>query len=95
MLDSSRPARLDIPTVGEVGLRRWLFDDEDKRRRRRLAKGYAALFTTGGQVHRYWDTSRFKLLVEGRQRVARRVVVEIDCDSIEPKKRVRIFLLVP
>jgi len=71
-------------------LRWWLFDDEDKRRRR-LAKGYAALFTTGGQVHHYWDTQRFKSLVEGRQRVARRVVVEIDCDSIDQKKRVRIF----
>lgn len=90
LLDSSRPAHLSIPNVGEVGLRWWLFDDEDKRRRR-MAKGYAALFTTGGQVHRYWDTSRFKLLVEGRQRVARRIVVEIDADSIEPKKRVRIF----
>jgi hypothetical protein len=90
LLDSSRPARLSIQDVGEVGLRWWLFDDEHKRRRR-LAKGYAVLFTTGGQVHRYWDTSRFKLLVDGRQRVARRVVVEIDTDSIDPKKRVRIF----
>jgi hypothetical protein len=90
LLDASRPARLSIPGVGDVGLRWWLFDDEDKRRRR-MAKGYAALYTTGGQVHRYWDTSRFKLLVDGRQRVARRIVVEVDADSIEPKKRVRIF----
>jgi hypothetical protein len=90
LLDSSRPARISIPNVGDVGLRWWLFDDEDKRRRR-LAKGYATLFTTGGQVHRYWDTSRFKLLVDGRGRVARRIVVEVDTDSIDPKKRVRIF----
>lgn len=91
LLDSTRgQARLAIPDVGEVGLRWWLFDDEDKRRRR-LAKGYATLFTTGGQVHHAWDTARFKLLVDGRQRVARRLVVEIDADSIDQKKRVRIF----
>lgn len=83
-------ARLSIPEVGEVGLRWWLFDEEDKRRKR-SARGYVALFTTGGQVHHTWDTQRFKTLVDGRQRVARRIVVEIDADSVEQKKRVRIF----
>lgn len=91
LVDASRgQAWLTIPDVGEVGLRWWLFDDEDKRRRR-TARGHVALFTTGGQVHHAWDTQRFKTLVEGRQRVARRVIVEVDTDSVAQKKRVRIF----
>jgi hypothetical protein len=91
LVDASRgQARLTIPDVGDVGVRWWLFDDEDKRRRR-AARGHVALFTTGGQVHHAWDTQRFKTLVEGRQRVARRVIVEVDTDSVDQKKRVRIF----
>jgi hypothetical protein len=90
LLDRGGPARMPVPGVGEVGMRWWLLDDED-RRRRRIAKGNMTLFITGGQVHRAWDTARFISLVDGRRRVGRRLIVEIDTEPIPQKKRVTIF----
>jgi hypothetical protein len=90
LLDRGGPIRIPVPGVGEVGMRWFLLDSED-RRRRRAAKGNVALFITGGQVHHAWDTARFIGMVEGRRRVARKILVEIDTDPIPFKTRVTIF----
>lgn len=79
-----------VPDVGHVRMRWWLFDDVDARRRR-AAKGYVVLFTTNGQIHHAWDQTRFQQLVENRRRVTQRILVEVDCDGIENKRRVRVF----
>ena len=50
LLNASRVSRVPVPGLGEVGVRWWLFENTD-RRRRRAAKGFVTLFVTGGQVH--------------------------------------------
>ena len=90
LLDSSGLSRIPIPGVGEIGLRWWLFENVD-RRRRRAAKGFVNLFVTGGQVHHAWNTGRFTQLVEARRRVAQRIIVEVDTESLDQQDKVRIF----
>lgn len=90
LLDASGVSRLPIPGVGEVGLRWWLFENTD-RRRRRAAKGFVGLFVTGGQVHHTWTTSRFTQLVDARRRVAQRIIVEVDTEGLAQQDKVRIF----
>jgi hypothetical protein len=90
LLDASGISRVPVPGVGEVGVRWWLFDNPD-RRRRRAAKGYAAVFIRGGQVHHSWSTGRFTQLVEGRRRVAKLIVVEIDTEGLDQQENYRIF----
>jgi hypothetical protein len=79
-----------VPSVGHVQLRWWLYEDKD-RVRRRAAKGFTGLFVTGGQVHHAWDVARFKTLVDGRQRVAPRIIVEVNCETLDQQDKVRIF----
>lgn len=83
-------ATIDVPGVGVVRLRWWLFENVDARRRR-AAKGYVVLFTTNGQVHHSWDQNRLIQLVPDKQRVAKSVLVQVDCDGLDLKKRARIF----
>lgn len=90
LLDSSGVSRVPVPGVGEVGLRWWLFENTD-RRRRRAAKGFVGLFVTGGQVHHTWSTSRFTQLVDARRRVAQRIIVEVDTEGLAQQDKVRIF----
>lgn len=90
LLDSSGISRVPVPGLGEIGLRWWLFENID-RRRRRAAKGFVGLFITGGQVHHAWSNSRFISLVEGRRRVAQRIIVEIDTEGLDQQDKVRIF----
>lgn len=84
------PAEIDVPGLGKVTVRWWLFDNAD-RVRRRLARGYHTLFMTGGQVHHNWNRQGFVTRVEGRTRVASALIVEVDLDAIPQKKRVTIF----
>lgn len=90
LLDASGISRVPVPGVGEIGLRWWLFENVD-RRRRRAAKGFVNLFVTGGQVHHAWNTSRFTQQVEARRRVAQRIIVEIDTEGLNQQDKVRIF----
>lgn len=60
-------------------------------RRPRVAKGHVVVFHTGGQVHHAWDVQRFRTLVPGRNRVANRLVVEVDTETIPTDVRVEIF----
>jgi hypothetical protein len=90
LLDASGMSRVPIPNVGEIGLRWWLFENTD-RRRRRAAKGFVGLFVTGGQVHHAWSTSRFTQFVEARRRVAQRIIVEVDTEGLAQQDKVRIF----
>jgi len=84
------PAEIDVPGLGKVTVRWWLFDSAD-RVRRRLARGYHTLFMTGGQVHHNWNRQGFVTRVEGRTRLASALIVEVDLDAIPQKKRVTIF----
>ncbi|MGC4936946.1 hypothetical protein [Kribbella sp. DT2] len=81
---------IQVPGVGSVRLRWWLFDGIDARRRR-AAKGYVVLFTTNGQVHHNWDQAKLIQLVPDKQRVAKSILVQIDCDELDLKTRARIF----
>nr|MDP8942801.1 hypothetical protein [Actinomycetota bacterium] len=90
LLNVSGVSRVPVPGVGEIGLRWWLFENTD-RRRRRAAKGFVGLFITGGQVHHAWNTGRFTELVEARRRVAQRIVVEVDTEGLDQQDKVRIF----
>jgi hypothetical protein len=85
------PAELDVPNLGKITVRWWLFESIDRVRRGRLARGYHTLFMTGGQVHHSWDRQGFVTRVEGRKRVAAALIVEVDLDAIPQKKRVTIF----
>ncbi|HWY18595.1 MAG TPA: hypothetical protein VNY27_07780 [Solirubrobacteraceae bacterium] len=90
LLAASRPATLDVPGLGKIKVRWWLFEHED-RIRRRIARGNVVLFTASGHVHHAWNRQRFTGLVEGRRRVAQRIIVEVDTDAIPQKTRVQIF----
>jgi hypothetical protein len=90
LLGASRWQTIPIPEVGDVRMRWWLFTDIDKRRRR-AAKGYIVLFTTNGQVHHGWDQAKLAQMVESRRRVGQRLLVEVDCDGIDLKKRYKVF----
>jgi len=90
LLASSRLSHVPVPGLGDIGIRWWLFDSVD-RRRRRAAKGFVTLFVTGGQVHHAWNTQRFTSLVDGRRRVAQRILVEVDVEGIGQQDKVRIF----
>jgi hypothetical protein len=81
---------IQVPSVGTVRLRWWLFDGIDARRRR-AAKGYVVLFTTNGQVHHNWDQAKLIQLVPDKQRVAKSILVQVDCDDLDLKTRARIF----
>ncbi|MER7558828.1 hypothetical protein ABTZ46_17920 [Nocardioides sp. NPDC126508] len=81
---------IQVPGVGTVRLRWWLFDGVDARRRR-AAKGYVVLFTTNGQVHHNWDQAKLIQLVPDKQRVAKSILVQVDCDDLDLKTRARIF----
>jgi hypothetical protein len=88
--DKSGISTVPVPSVGDVQLRWWLYDHKD-RIRKRAAKGFSGLFITGGQVHHTWDAARLKMLVEGRQRVAPRIIVEVNCETLDQQDKVRIF----
>lgn len=90
LLDASRAASLDIPGVGQVTARYWLFETEGQVRSR-AARGHTAVFTTGGHVHHVWSRQHFKTLVPRRPRVADRIIVEIDTSLVPQKQRVQIF----
>ena len=49
------------------------------------------LFTTNGQVHHAWDQTRLRQQVEGLRRVSQRIIVEVDCDGVDLKKRAKLF----
>jgi hypothetical protein len=90
LLAASRLSHVPVPGLGDIGIRWWLFESVD-RRRRRAAKGFVTLFVTGGQVHHAWSTQRFTSLVDGRRRVAQRILVEVDVEGIGQQDKVRIF----
>jgi hypothetical protein len=90
LLAASRPSTLDVPGLGQIKVRWWLFENED-RVRRRIAKGNVVLFIASGHVHHAWDRQRFTALVERRRRVAQRIIVEVDTEAIPQKTRVQIF----
>jgi hypothetical protein len=90
LLAASRPATISVPSLGDVRVRWWLFENSD-RVRQRVAKGHTVLFTAGGHVHHAWDRRRFTTLVERRRRVAECIIVEIDTKAIPQKQRVLIF----
>jgi hypothetical protein len=91
LIASSRPATLNVPSVGDLKVRWWLFENGDHVRRR-AAKGNVALFVANGQVHHSWDRARFRDLVDHRyRRVSERIIVEIDTAQVPQKTRVRIF----
>lgn len=90
LLGGSKWQSIAIPDVGNVKFRWWLFTDTDKRRRR-AAKGYVVLFITNGQIHHAWDQAKLQQMVESRRRVGQRLLVEVDCDGIELKRRYKVF----
>lgn len=90
ILDRTGWQTVNIPDVGDVRLRWWLFDDRDKRRTR-VAKGFTVIFTTNGQIHHAWDDAKLQQLVDNRRRVGRQLFVQVDCDGIELRKRYKVF----
>jgi hypothetical protein len=90
LIQQSRWSTVAVPGVGDVRLRWWLFEEVDQRRQR-AAKGYAVLFTTNGQVHHAWDQARLQQQVEGLRRVSQRIIVEVDCDGVDLKRRAKLF----
>lgn len=90
IMDRTGWQTINIPDVGDVRLRWWLFDDRDKRRTR-VAKGFTVIFTTNGQIHHAWDDAKLQQLVDNRRRVGRQLFVQVDCDGIELRKRYKVF----
>lgn len=90
LVTRSNWSTIPVVGVGDVRLRWWLFASPDNRRKR-AAKGYSVLFTSNGQVHHTWDHLRFQYLVEGRRRVAVRIIAEVDCDAVDLKMRAKLF----
>ncbi len=86
----SRWTTIDVPGLGEVRLRWWYFKGRDERRQY-VAHGHAVIFTSNGQTHHSWDTTRLHTLVPGLRRVAQQLLVEVDCDSLDIRKRTRLF----
>jgi len=87
---ASRWTTIDVPGLGEVRLRWWYFKGHDERRQY-VAHGHAVIFTSNGQTHHSWDTTRLHTLVPGLRRVAQRLFVEVDCDSLDIRRRTRLF----
>lgn len=86
----SRWSTITIDGLGDVRMRWWLFKGLDERRQY-VAKGYATIFTSNGQVHHSWDPHRLVTLVPDKRRVGQQLLVEVDCDGLDIKKRVRLF----
>jgi len=90
ILDQTNWTRLEVPGVGTIRLRWWLFEGTDARRRR-AAKGYVTLFTTNGQVHHSWDQAKLIQLLPDKPRIAKSILIQVDCDDLPLKTRARIF----
>jgi hypothetical protein len=90
LVEHSRPATLDVPGVGPVDVRWWLFEDENNVRRR-AARGHRVLFHAAGHAHHVWSKQRLKTLVPELRRVGERLVIEVDTSGVPQKTLRRIF----